>query len=267
MLTIPLYDDNPTLRTPVVTIALIAACVLVFVWQLGLDARAEMSIVYSLGLVPAVFFGVAELPPELVLVPPWTTLFTSMFLHGGLAHIGGNMLFLWIFGNNVEDTLGKARFILFYFLCGVVAALTQAISNPGSEIPMVGASGAIAGVLAAYLMLHPYANVRVLVWFFIFVRLINVPAIVLIGLWFVMQVLGGLATPASPTGGVAFWAHVGGFVAGLALIMVLRPRGTPLLQPAHSRPFAVEPPAALRDRAGFRKGSVPEAGQRRPRGW
>ncbi|MBX6367788.1 MAG: rhomboid family intramembrane serine protease [Rhodospirillales bacterium] len=267
MLTIPLYDDNPTLRTPVVTIALIAACVLVFLWQLGLDARAEVAIAYSLGLVPAVFFGAADLPPELELVPPWTTLVTSMFLHGGLAHIGGNMLFLWIFGNNVEDTLGRARFILFYFLCGIAAALAQAISNPSSEIPMVGASGAIAGVLAAYLILHPYANVRVFVWFFIFVRLINVPAIVLIGLWFVMQVLGGLATPASTTGGVAFWAHVGGFLAGLALIMVLRPRGTRFWQPAHSRAFAVEPPAALRDRARFRSGSVPEAGQRRPRGW
>jgi membrane associated rhomboid family serine protease len=264
MLTIPLYDDNPTVRTPVVTIALIAACVMVFLWQLGLDPREEAAAAYALGLVPAVLFGVADLPPELALVPAWTTILTSMFLHGGLLHLAGNMLFLWIFGNNVEDTLGRVRFLLFYVLCGVAAAMAQALSNPASEIPMVGASGAIGGVLGAYLVLHPRANVRVLFWFLIFVRLINVPAMVLIGLWFVMQVMGGLATPASPTGGVAFWAHVGGFLAGIVLVVVMRPRGTRLLQPAHTQAFVVQPPEALRDRAGFRGGSVPDAGQSRP---
>jgi membrane associated rhomboid family serine protease len=267
MLTIPLYDDNPTVRTPVVTIALIATCVLVFLWQLGLGPKGELAVSYSLGLVPAVLFGAAELPRELVVVPPWATIVTSMFLHGGFLHIAGNMLFLWIFGNNVEDTLGRTRFLLFYFLCGTAAALAQALSNPASEVPMVGASGAIAGVLAAYLVLHPRANVRVLFWFFVFVRLINVPAMVLIGIWFAMQVLGGLATPASPTGGVAFWAHVGGFVAGIGLVMLMRPRGTHLLQPAHTEAFAMQPPAALRDRAGFRGGSVPEAGTRRRSPW
>jgi membrane associated rhomboid family serine protease len=264
MLIIPLYDDNPTVRTPVLTIALIAACILVFLWQLSQGPRGEVAVSYALGLVPAVLFGKAELPPELVMVPAWATVLTSMFLHGGFLHIAGNMLFLWIFGNNVEDTLGRGRFILFYLLCGTAAALAQALSDPGSEIPMVGASGAIAGVLAGYLVLHPRANVRVLFWFFIFVRLINVPAMVLIGGWFLMQVLGGLATPASPTGGIAFWAHVGGFAAGIGLIMLMRPRGTRLLQPAHTAAFAVQPPAALRDRAGFRTGSVPEAGSRRP---
>lgn len=264
MLIIPLYDDNPTVRTPVVTIALIAACVLVFLWQLGLDPRGEVAVSYSLGLVPAVLFGTAELPPELLVVPAWATIITSMFLHGGFLHIAGNMLFLWIFGNNVEDTLGRVRFLIFYFLCGIAAALAQALSNPASEVPMVGASGAIAGVLAAYLVLHPRANVRVLFWFFVFVRLIDVPAMVLIGIWFATQLLGGLATPASPTGGVAFWAHVGGFVAGIGLVMVMRPRGTRLLQPAHTEAFAVRPRAALRDRVGFRGGSVPQAGSRRP---
>jgi membrane associated rhomboid family serine protease len=263
MLLIPLYDDNPTVRTPVVTIALIVMCTLVFLWQLGLGPREEVAVSYSLGLVPAVLFGAAELPPELAVVPPWATIITSMFLHGGFLHIAGNMLFLWIFGNNVEDTLGPLRFLLFYLLCGIAAALAQALASPSSEIPMVGASGAIAGVLAAYLVLHPRANVRVLFWFFIFIRLINVPAMVLIGIWFAMQVIGGLATPASPTGGVAFWAHVGGFVAGIGLVMVMRPRGTRLMQPAHTQAFAMQPPAALRDRAGFRSGSVPEAGRRR----
>jgi membrane associated rhomboid family serine protease len=260
MLTLPLYDDNPTLRTPFVTIAVIVLNVLVFLWELGLDPRAEIAMSYAFGLVPAVLFGGAELPPELAVVPPWTTIFTSMFLHGGFMHLVGNMLFLWIFGDNVEDTLGHVRFLVFYLLCGIAAALAQGLSNPGSEIPMIGASGAIGGVLGAYLVLHPHANVRVFVWILIFVRLINVPASILIGIWFVSQVLSGVATAGSQTGGVAFWAHVGGFIAGVVLILIMRPRGTQLLQPGHTRAFAVQRPAALRDRAGFRAGSVPEAG-------
>jgi membrane associated rhomboid family serine protease len=267
MLTLPLYDDNPTVRTPIVTIVLIAMNVIVFLSQLGLDPRAEVAVSYGLGLVPAVLFGAAELPPEIAVVPPWATIFTSMFLHGGFMHIAGNMLFLWIFGNNVEDTLGHVRFLVFYLLGGIAAALAQVLSNPASEVPMIGASGAIGAVLGAYLVLHPHANVRVFFWFLIFVRLINVPAWILIGIWFATQVLSGLAAPVSATGGVAFWAHVGGFVAGVVLIFIMRPRGTQLLQPAHTQPFVIEPPAALRNRAGFRGGSVPEAGRRRTGPW
>jgi membrane associated rhomboid family serine protease len=221
MMTIPLYDDNPTVRPPVVTVLLIVACSVVFLWQQSLGPREAVTIGYSLGMVPAVLFGGAELPPALRLVPPAATLVTSMFLHGGWLHIIGNMLFLWIFGNNVEDALGHVRFMLFYLLCGVVAALLQGLTNTSSEVPMIGASGAIAGVLGAYIVLHPHANVRVFVWILILVRLINVPAWILLGLWFAMQLFSGLATPTAE-GGVAFWAHVGGFAVGVALTPLLK---------------------------------------------
>ena len=155
------------------------------------------------------------------------------------------MLYLWIFGNNVEDVLGRGRYLLLYLTCGIVAALAQAFSNPTSHIPMVGASGAIAGVLGAYLLLHPGANVRCFVWIVIFFRIVNVPAWTMLGLWFAMQLVSGLmAAPGRP--GVAFWAHVGGFVTGLVLVIVLRPSGVTLLQPPRSQAFATAPPGCLR---------------------
>ncbi|HSK38541.1 MAG TPA: rhomboid family intramembrane serine protease, partial [Arenibaculum sp.] len=138
----PLYDDNPTRRTPVVTWLLIAACVAVFVWQSSLDWQGARASVYSFGVIPAVLFGYADLPPELELVPPWASVVTSMFMHGGILHLGGNMLYLWIFGNNVEDSMGRGRFALFYLICGAAAALAQGFAAPMSEIPMIGASGA-----------------------------------------------------------------------------------------------------------------------------
>jgi membrane associated rhomboid family serine protease len=169
------------------------------------------------------------------------------------------MLYLWIFGNNVEDVLGRGRYVLLYLACGVAAALSQAFSNPASHIPMVGASGAIAGVLGAYLLLHPGANVRCFVWIVIFFRIVNVPAWAMLGLWFAMQLVSGLmAAPGRP--GVAFWAHVGGFVSGLVLVIVLRPSGAPLLQPPRSRPFAVSRPSSFAGTHG--RGSVPQAGRR-----
>ena len=264
----PLYDDNPTLRRPVVTMAIIVLCVLVYLWQLSLPPQAEALAIFSLGLIPAVLFGSAQLPPELQAVPPWATVVTSMFLHGGVLHLAGNMLYLWIFGNNVEDSMGRGRFVLFYLLCGTAAALAQSLANPTSEIPMLGASGAIGGVLGAYLVLHPRANVRVFFLFFILVRLINVPAIIVLGVWFAGQILSGVATPLSDEdGGVAFWAHVGGFVAGVMLIPFFKRREVPLLEPAHSRPFAVMPPGTPPDAPPGapvrRRGSVPDAGHRR----
>jgi membrane associated rhomboid family serine protease len=265
MLTIPLYDDNPTVRTPVVTIAFIAANVLVFLWQLGWTPREEVAYSLTLGFVPALFFGSKSLPPEAVLLPSWATIFTSMFLHGGLMHIAGNMLFLWIFGNNVEDAVGRVRYVFFYLACGIAAALAQAFVDPASSVPMVGASGAIGGVLGAYIVLHPRANVRVFVWIIFFIRLINVPAALLLGVWFGMQIFGVL-TPGE--GGIAFAAHVGGFLAGVGLVFLLHRPSVPVLQPARTQPFAVQPPGALGDRAGFRSGSVPEAGQKpRPSPW
>jgi membrane associated rhomboid family serine protease len=186
-----------------------------------------------------------------------------MFLHGGWFHLLGNMLYLWIFGNNVEDVLGRGRYLLLYLTCGIVAALAQAYSNPTSHIPMVGASGAIAGVLGAYLLLHPGANVRCFVWIVIFFRIVNVPAWAMLGLWFAMQLVSGLtASPGRP--GVAFWAHVGGFVTGLVLVIVLRPSGVALLQPPRSQAFATAPAGSLVGRRSPYRGSVPQAG-RRPR--
>jgi len=168
-------------------------------------------------------------------------------------------MFLWIFGNNIEDVLGRGRFLFFYLCCGVIAALTQAFSSYGARVPMVGASGAIAGVLGAYLVLYPRANVRVFVWIIIFFRIVNIPAWILLGLWFAMQILSGLERPAG-TPGVAFWAHVGGFVSGIVLVMLLRPRGVTLLQPPRSRVFAAVPPSAFTGRRSSHPGSVPPVG-------
>ena len=238
----PISDDNPVRRTPIVTYALIAACVLVFLWQVSLGPAGEQ-IIYALGVIPARLFGYGDLPTELQLAPPWATVFTSMFLHGGWLHLGGNMLYLWIFGNNVEDSMTRPRYLLFYLLCGVGAALAQSIYAPQSQVPMVGASGAIAGVLGSYLIMHPRANVRVVIIFFVFVRIINMPAMLVLGAWFVLQILSGAATPMTEEGGgVAFWAHVGGFVAGMALTPLFKRREVHLLEPAHSTPWEMRPP-------------------------
>jgi membrane associated rhomboid family serine protease len=253
---IPLYDDNPTARDPIVTYVLIGLCVGAFLWQLG---QSERAVLYSYGMIPADLFGLWHRPRAYQVVPPWTTLVSSMFLHGGWFHLIGNMMFLWIFGNNIEDVLGRLRFLLFYLCCGVVAALAQASSSYGTHVPMVGASGAIAGVLGAYLLLYPKANVYVFIWIVIFFRIVTVPAWILLGLWFAMQLFSGLArTPGTP--GVAFWAHVGGFVCGAILVILFRPRGLSLLQPPRSRVFMAVPPSAFAGRRTFDRGSVPSVG-------
>jgi membrane associated rhomboid family serine protease len=245
----PLKDDIPSHRPPIVTVAVIASCILIYFWQLSLGARAGAYAVYSYGFIPAVLFGGAELPAELAVLPPVATLFTSMFLHGSLMHLAGNMLYLWVFGNNIEDNLGHARYSIFYLLCGTAAAFAQALPNPSSEIPMIGASGAISGVLGAYLILYPHARVHVLIPFgFLFLHTIR--AGWLLGFWFVFQLLSGLLGPADG-GGVAFWAHVGGFVAGMALIFVMGGRRRP------PRPV---PPAR-------RRSYLPPVSRRRPGPW
>jgi membrane associated rhomboid family serine protease len=251
---LPLYDDNPTTRIPVVTYALIGLCAIVFLWQLGQDDRV---VAYSFGMIPSVLFGTAALPAKLAVVPPWATIFTSMFLHSGWLHIGGNMLFLWIFGNNIEDVLGHVRYLLLYLLSGAAAALGQALTDPSSTVPMLGASGAVAGVLGAYLLMYPYANVHVLVLLLIFLRIITVPAWILLCLWFGAQLVSGLLSGSGA--GVAFWAHVGGFVTGIVLLMLMRPRGGTLWRPPRSAPFAAMPPRSFAGRRTF-QGSVPESG-------
>ncbi|HEV2300593.1 MAG TPA: rhomboid family intramembrane serine protease [Stellaceae bacterium] len=255
---IPLYDDNPTRRPPYVTLFMIGACTGAFLWELGQDPH---EVALSYGMIPGVLFGYARLASSLQVLPPWATIFTSMFLHGGWLHLIGNMLFLWIFGNNLEDALGRVRYAVLYFASGIAAALAQAAVNVTSHLPMIGASGAIAGVLGAYLMMYPRANVHCFIWIIIFFRIVTVPAWILLGLWFGVQLLNGLgSTPA--TGGVAFWAHVGGFASGVLLVMLLRPSGISLFQPPKSLGFAAVRPGDFAGRTTFHHGSVPAAGRR-----
>jgi membrane associated rhomboid family serine protease len=236
----PISDDNPRRHlTPFVNYSVIAACVLVFLWQASLGDEREIIAVYQLGMIPARLLGGEELPPDIVLVPAWATVFTSMFMHGGWLHLGGNMLYLWIFGDNIEDSMGHGRYLVFYLLCGAAAALTQGLINPVSTIPMVGASGAISGVLGAYMLLHPGATVRVLVFLGFFVTVVHIPALIVLGVWFALQLFSGLAAPVDQPG-VAFWAHVGGFVAGLVLVGFFKRRDVPMLERPHHRAFEVE---------------------------
>lgn len=214
---IPLRDENPVSITPWVTWALLAACVLVFLWQLSLGAPGFNRAIFALGVIPAALFGHAQLPPEIALVPPAATVVTSMFLHAGWMHLGGNMLYLWIFGDNIEDRMGGVRFLVFYLACGVAAVFAQALPATEARIPMVGASGAISGVLGAYLLLFPHARVLVLIPFGFILKVVRLPAVWVLGLWFAIQLVSSLMAPPGEGGGVAFRAHLGGFVAGLAL--------------------------------------------------
>lgn len=226
---IPLHDDNPTTLKPVITVGLILLCSLVFFWQLSLGVRAE-AVIQVLGVMPAALFGNQTSSAGLGHMPVAVTVVTSMFLHGGWMHLIGNMLYLWIFGNNVEDAMGHGRFVLFYLLCGTAAVLAQAASAPDSTIPMIGASGAISGVLGAYLLLYPHARVLVLIPLGYFSRTMYLPAMVVLGFWFVLQLISTLlADPNQP--GVAFGAHAGGFVAGMLLIPLFKYRTTRLLNP------------------------------------
>ncbi len=229
----PIHDDNPTRITPYVTYALLSACVLVFFWQVSLGDAAQQA-VYSFGVIPSVLFATRSLPVELEILPAWLTIFSSMFLHGGWMHLIGNMLYLWVFGNNVEDAMGHKRFILFYLSCGMLAALTQAVLNPDSEIPMIGASGAISGVLGAYVLLHPYARILVVIPIGILIYTPWIAAYWVLGFWFVLQLINSLIS-ASDTGGVAYGAHLGGFVAGMLLIPLFKYRHVSLFSPSKRR--------------------------------
>ncbi len=235
----PIADDNPRQDTPVVTCSLIGICVLVFFWQFSLGANGAQVAVLEFGFIPARLFGTATLDPALAEAPAWATVFTSMFMHGGWMHLGFNMLFLRIFGDNIEDSMGHVRHLGFYLLCGIAAALAQAAVNPDSTIPMVGASGAISGVLGAYLLLHPHATVRTVIFLGVFVTMMHLPAMIVLGLWFLLQLVSAFfATSAEP--GVAFWAHAGGFVAGMALVPLFKKPNVKLFQPAHTRAFQTE---------------------------
>jgi membrane associated rhomboid family serine protease len=241
---IPLYDDNPTTRTPYVTVGLIVGCIVVFLWQVSLGPRGFVASLHSLGFIPAVLLvETVRLPAEIALVPAPATLVTYMFLHGSFFHLASNMLFLWIFGNNIEDACGHLRFLAFYLLCGLAAVGAQTVTDPASLIPMVGASGAVSGVLGAYLLLFPHARVYVLVLIFVY----RLPAGFLLAFWFLMQLLSGATVDVSE-GGVAFWAHVGGFVAGMGLIWLFRDRN--FVNRAGRRGRSRIPPTWARTRRG-----------------
>ena len=244
----PIRDHNPSGRTPYVVYALIAINVAVFLLQLPYSGndRALAGFWGNFALYPAAVTQYGD----------YTGILTSMFLHAGWMHIGGNMLFLWIFGDNLEDQMGHVGFLIFYLACGILAALAHIYSAPGSTVPTVGASGAIAGVMGGYLLLFPRARVDVVVIIVIFFRVFTLPASVMLGIWFALQVFGGFSTPAEG-GGVAFWAHAGGFIAGIVLTLPvwLRRGGAGFWNRTHGQPPHPE--------ITYRRSSIPPVRRRR----
>ena len=244
----PIRDHNPSGRTPYVVYALIAINVAVFLLQLPYSGNDRAL---------AGFWGNFALYPAAVTQDgDYTGILTSMFLHAGWMHIGGNMLFLWIFGDNLEDQMGHVGLLIFYLACGILAALAHIYSAPGSTVPTVGASGAIAGVMGGYLLLFPRARVDVVVIIVIFFRVFTLPASVMLGIWFALQVFGGFSTPAQG-GGVAFWAHAGGFIAGIVLTLPvwLRRGGAGFWNRTHGQPPHPE--------ITYRRSSIPPVRRRR----
>jgi len=240
----PIRDDNPQFMTPYVTYGIIALNVAAWIFLQGLGTEPRLSgSVCSLGLIPGELLQ--TLPPgtsfqigprafcTLTDSAAWYTLLTSMFMHGGWLHLLGNMWFMWIFGNNVEDSMGHGRFIAFYLLCGLAAAILQIASNAESGIPMVGASGAIGGVMGAYVLLYPRVQVHLLIFLGFFVTTVAVPAVLMLGYWFLLQLLGGFGSIGAQGGGVAFWAHVGGFAAGAVLVLLFRDPALVARHPYH----------------------------------
>lgn len=220
---VPLRDNNPTKITPYVNYAIIAVNIAVFIYQLSLTPQELQEFFRAAAVVPCQISNTCpQIPAQAV--PEWLTLFTSQFLHGGFLHIAGNMLFLWVFGNNIEDRLGHIKFLFFYLICGALAALAQWFFSQNSPIPALGASGAIAGVLGAYILRFPRAQVLTLVPLGFFITTIRIPAMFFLGFWFVQQAFYGIASlqaPSSTGGGVAYWAHAGGFVFGAILAPLL----------------------------------------------
>lgn len=220
---IPIRDDNPTRRFPIVTVSFIAINIAIFLYTFLLPEQDLMAFYNEYALFPkAIATGLPVTTNSIQ--PVYLSLITSMFLHGGLLHIGFNMLFLWIFGNNVEDFFGRIKFIAFYALSGIAGSLLQIAINPESTIPNIGASGAISGVLAAYLILYPSARVLTVIPVIFFIEIVRIPAIILIGFWFVLQILSGLLSIGDAGGGVAYFAHIGGFLGGLAMTLIIPKR-------------------------------------------
>lgn len=233
---IPLKDDNPTRIIPAITWGMILVNVLVFLYQVSLGPQQGQRFIYQYGAIPAVVFGYKSLPSYLAAIPPRVSLFTNMFLHGGWLHLIGNMWYLWIFGDNIEEAMGRLRYLAFYLICGVIASVSHVLSNPDSVLPSIGASGAISGVLGAYLLLYPRARVLVLIPLGFFMRLMYIPAAFVLGFWFVLQLLSGSMSGGQDGGGVAFWAHIGGFIAGMLLVGMFKRRQIRFFNPPHYRP-------------------------------
>jgi len=222
---IPLKDDNPTTRKPIITVAFIIINCVVFIYEFSLGGSGFSEFTYKYGLIPAELIQGRDLmAPQLsyLSTSPYLNIFTSMFMHGGILHLGGNMLYLWIFGNNIEDVLGHVKFVLFYLLSGIAAVLAFSLINPNSNVPMVGASGAVSGILGAYVIRFPQAKVLTLIWFFYFIKIVRLPALYLLGFWFLLQIINGSkAILISSSGGVAWFAHIGGFAFGAVIFFLL----------------------------------------------
>lgn len=247
---IPLSDSDIIRETrPYITIGIIGLNSLVFLYELTLGSVQTAQFFYKWGFIPLEFTGGkefeslftgTEMLPIQSSIPTWGTAITAMFMHGGFMHFGSNMLFLWVFGDNVEDRLGHIKFILFYAACGIAAILTQVAANGQSQVPNIGASGAIAGVLGAYLVLFPYSRINTLVVMY-FITIVRIPALFMLAFWFILQFFGGigsLAAATAHTGGTAYWAHVGGFVAGVIFIaMYIKSKGGAILPHRNKREF------------------------------
>jgi membrane associated rhomboid family serine protease len=221
----PFADENPTTKKPIVSWSIIFICSLIFLNYIFEQEYIKEQIFLSFGMIPAILFGHSELSSSLKVVPGFISIITSMFLHGGWMHLIGNMTYLYIFGDNVEETLGKTKFIIFYLLTGGFAALSQSILDTDSTIPMIGASGAIAGVLGAYLVLFPKAKIKVFFWFIIFFKVFKIRAFIVLGGWIFIQFLSFSGNDLN-SGGVAYAAHIGGFISGVILINIMRNKKT-----------------------------------------
>ncbi len=219
MFLFPLSDINPTKRKPIVSWVILASCIFIFIYQYSLDFHSEQITILTFGMIPSVLFNIKQLSTELVIIPSYLTLISSMFLHGGWMHLIGNMAYLYIFGDNIEDVLGKIKFLIFYVLCGIFAALSQALVDINSDVPMIGASGAISGILGAYLILFPKKEIKIFFWFFIFIKIFKIPAMYVIGAWIFIQFF---SLNNGENSNIAYAAHIGGFIAGLILIFLLK---------------------------------------------
>ena len=238
MLFLPYKDDNPTRSFPIINCLIIGLNFWVFfAWQMPLDSKQQITYFSNFGFIPATFFGQFFYPTVEGIFWEWYSVLSSMFSHGGIAHLLGNMLFLYLYGDNLEDAMGKFRYLIFYIGCGLLAALAQAFLNPASQIPMVGASGAISGVIGGYLLLYPKANIRIFYWVVIFIGTVMVPAYLVLGLWLAEQVLL-FPDSMKNAGGVAIAAHLGGFAGGFILTPLFKKKGIRFFQGGRSRAFS-----------------------------